>query len=183
MTESLREVTTASVQVVDGEAAVAIGQVSGIYGVKGWVKVFSYTRPRENILKYRQWYLRMDGIWKPYQVTEGHMSGQAVVAKFAGLDDRDLARKFIGVDIAVMRSALPELKEGEFYWADLEGLDVVNVEGVALGQVDHLLATGASDVMVVRGDQERLIPYVRGQVVKDVDMVARRITVDWPADF
>lgn len=174
---------TASVQVVDGEPAVALGQVSGIYGVRGWVKVFSYTRPRENILKYRNWYLKIDGAWKLHNITEGHLSGQAVVVKLAGLDDRDLARKFIGVDIAILRSALPKPADGEYYWADLEGLDVVTVEGVSLGQVDHLMNTGANDILVVRGDQERLIPYARGHVVKEVDMVARRITVDWPTDF
>jgi len=174
----------ASVQDIDGQPAVAVGQISGIYGVKGWLKVFSYTRPRENILQYRRWYLLIAGVWKPYDVVEGRSGGgQAVVVKLAGLDDRDLARNFMGVDIAVLRSMLPEPEEGEFYWADLEGLDVVTLEGVTLGQVDHFLGTGANDVMVVRGERERLVPYVRGNVVKDVDMTARRITVDWPADF
>lgn len=106
-----------------------------------------------------------------------------MVAKLPGCNDRDAAAKLVGATIQVPRSALPKPKRGEYYWTDLEGLAVVTVEGVDLGKVSHLFATGANDVLVVRGERERLIPFVTGQFVKDVDLKAGRITVDWDADF
>jgi 16S rRNA processing protein RimM len=114
---------------------------------------------------------------------QGHEQGKGMVAKLSGCDDRDAAVALVGAEIRIPRSALPKPKRGEFYWADLEGLDVVTVDGAPLGKVSHLFATGANDVLVVSGERERLIPYVTGQFVKKVDLDAGCITVDWDEDF
>jgi len=83
----------------------------------------------------------------------------------------------------VPRSALPAAGEDEYYWSDLEGLRVETLEGVDLGTVDHLIETGANDVLIVRGDRERLIPFLRPSVVREIDLVAARIRVAWDPDF
>jgi len=162
---------------------VVLGQISGLFGVRGWVKVFSHTEPRENILSYSPLYLRQGESWQPSKVIEGRRQGKAVVVHFAGIDDRDQAAVLIGTDIAVSREQLPALKADEYYWADLEGLRVINLEGVELGTVSHLFSTGANDVMVVGGERERMIPFVQGDYVRSVDVGKGKILVDWDEDF
>jgi 16S rRNA processing protein RimM len=161
---------------------VVLGRVSGLFGVRGWVKVFSHTAPGTNILEYPIWnLLRPEGRVEA-RLTEGQAHGKGIIAHLEGYDDRDRAMTLVGADIAVRREQLPEPDENEFYWVDLEGLRVQTCDGVELGRVDHLFETGANDVMVVRGDRERLIPYVDGIVI-DVDLEHRAITVDWDPDF
>lgn len=162
---------------------VILGQVAGLYGVKGWVRVFSHTQPRDNILRYSPWRLRLAGEWKELPVETGRRHGKGVIAKLAGVEDRDAAARLLGADIAVARSQLPRPAEGEYYWADLEGLEVLTLEGVSLGRVSHLLETGANDVLVVRGERERLIPFTPGIAVREVDLAGGRICVDWDPDF
>ncbi len=111
------------------------------------------------------------------------VQGKGLVAKLKGCDDRESARDLIGALIQVRRGDLAELEPGEFYWADLLGLKVETLSGTELGAVDNLLETGANDVLVVRGDRERLIPFLQGQVVHDVDLDKQRIRVDWDPDF
>jgi 16S rRNA processing protein RimM len=162
---------------------VILGRVAGVYGVKGWVRVHSDTAPRENILSYAPWLLRRNGDWEAWDVEEGHRHGKGVVARLAGVGDRDVAATFVGADIAVPRERLGGPGAGEYYWTDLEGLEVVTTRGVVLGIVDHLFETGANDVMVVTGDRERLVPFVEPQVVRAVDFAAGRLVVDWDPDF
>ena len=163
---------------------VVVGRIAGIYGVRGWVKIISHTSPPENILGYRNWQLRRHGQWQPVELLEGHPQGKGLVASLVGLVDRDQARAYIGAEIAVPRNELPPLPEGEYYWTDLEGLRVSTVEGEELGVLDHLLETGANDVLVVVKDgRQLLIPYVREQVVKQIDLAAGTMTVDWDPDF
>ena len=161
-----------------------IGKIVGLHGVDGWVKLESYTQPRTRIFSYKPWLLTIAGAEREVESAQGREQGKGLVGKLPGCDDRDMAARLVGATIQVRRSALPKPTRGEFYWADLEGLDVVNTEGVALGQVSHLFATGANDVLVVRdGERERLIPYVAGQFVHEVDLKAGRITVDWDPEF
>ncbi len=160
-----------------------MGRVSGLFGVSGWIKVFSHTEPREGILDYSPWYLKQQGVWQAHEIEAGHRQGRGVVAQLRGYDDRDQVAELIGCDIAVQREQLPELQENEYYWSDLQGLQVVNLEGVELGKVSHLFETGANDVVVVKGDRERLIPYTWGQAIRRVDLAAGLMVVDWDADF
>jgi 16S rRNA processing protein RimM len=162
---------------------VVLGRISGVYGVRGWVRVFSHTDPRENILSYRPWFLRRDGSWESLEVAEGRRHGKGVVARLEGIDDREAARALLGLEIAVDRDRLGMAGPGEYFWTDLEGLEVVTTEGRTLGVVDHLFETGANDVMVVKGDRERLVPFSEPEPVREVDLEDRRILVDWDPDY
>ncbi|MBU0499630.1 MAG: ribosome maturation factor RimM [Gammaproteobacteria bacterium] len=162
---------------------VTLGRITGLYGVKGWVKIYSETSPRQNILKYRPWLLRLQDGWQTCEMEEGRLQGKGVVAKLVGIDDRDQAVGLLQVEIAVRRDQLPRSRPGEYYWIDLEGLQVETVGGADLGHIDHLFETGANDVMVVKGERERLIPFIRDQVVREVDLASRRMRVDWDPEF
>jgi len=163
---------------------VTLGRISGLHGVQGWVKIHSETRPRENILKYAPWYLRREGGWEAWQPLKGRTQGKTLVARLAGCNDREQARQLMGATIAVRRSQLGSAGGGEeYYWTDLEGLRVVTESGVELGRVDHLIETGSNDVLVVKGDRERLIPWLPEQVVRSVDLEGGLLTVDWDPEF
>ena len=159
-----------------------MGRVSGLFGVKGWVKVYSYTQPREAILDYQYWYLKRDGAWHRFEVAEGKQHGKGIIARLDGVSDRDVAAELVDSDIAVDRADLPATEEGSFYWADLEGLKIVSSDGADFGRVAYLLETGSNDVLVTTGKPERLIPFIMGEVIRDVDLAAGVITVDWEED-
>lgn len=165
----------------DGKPVI-LGRVTGLYGVKGWFKVRSFTEPREAILDYKDWLLFRNGDSRAARLAEGKRHGKTIVARIEGCDDRDDAAAYVGDDIAVRREALPGTQRGEWYWADLEGLRVLHKDGRELGKVAYLLATGANDVLVVQGDREILIPFVKDDVIKDVDLAAGVINVDWEWD-
>ena len=161
---------------------VILGRIVGLFGVRGWIKVYSYTEPREAVLDYKEWLLSRNGGWQRAVLAEGKRHGKAVIARLDGIEDRDAAAALTGSDIGVDRDALPDPGEGHYYWADLEGLVVVHRDGTELGRVAYLMATGANDVLVVDGHAERLIPFVPGEVILDVDLAAGVIRVDWEWD-
>lgn len=168
----------------DTERRILLGRVAGAFGVRGELKLESWTEPRLAIFKYQPWILRApDGQESTLTGARGRDSGKHLVATFPGVDDRSVAEAMRGAEICVPRSALPPPRPDEYYWVDLEGLDVQTVEGVALGQVSHLFSTGANDVLAVRGERERLIPFVQPDFVKSVDFEANRIVVDWDPGF
>lgn len=162
---------------------IELGKISGVFGVTGWVKVFSWTDPREGIVEYSPWMVFHQGQWSEMQVLAGQRQGKMVVAKLAGVEDRDQALLLNGAVIAVPGERLKKLNQGQYYWRQLEGLQVINASGVELGRVTHLMETGANDVLVVQGDRERLIPYTPGHAVQKVDLAAGIIHVDWDPDF
>ncbi|MFL6621031.1 MAG: ribosome maturation factor RimM [Sulfurifustis sp.] len=162
------------------ERRVQVGRIAGLFGVRGWIKVYSHTRPRESILSYSPWLIERDGNWQTFEVAEGHAHGKGVIARLEGCEDRDAAARLVGGQIHISMSQLPAAGKNEYYWAELEGLRVVNTTGTELGRVSHLFETGANDVMVVRGDRERLIPFA-ATVVQRVDRAAGVIYVDWDA--
>ena len=162
---------------------VVLGRVSGLFGLQGWVRVFSHTEPREGIARYHPVFLQRQGAWQPFEIEAGRAHGAGVVLKFVDYDDRDQAATLIQSDIAVRRAQLPLPKPGEYYWADLEGLRVMTLEDVDLGTVDHVFATGANDVLVVKGERERLLPFLKGSVVVEIDLEQRLLRVDWDPDF
>ena len=165
------------------EKWVILGRVSGVFGVKGWLKVQSYTEPRDNIVGFGAWTLRMNGVDRAFELEDGHSHAGSVVAKLHGIDDRNQARDFVGSDVVVVREQLPATAVGELYWTDLEGLEVRTTTGIVLGKVDHLLATGGNDVLVLDSTPERLIPFIAGAVVKEVDLGLGLIVVDWSPDY
>lgn len=164
------------------DGLVILGHISGRYGVKGWVKVYSDTRPHEDILRYSPWLLKTTKGWREYPLEASRPHGKGIIAQLAGVTDRDQAGLLMGAEIAIRQEQLPALATGEFYWMQLEGLQVENLTGVSLGIVSHLFETGANDVMVIEGDRQRLIPYI-DTVVKQVDLAQGIIRVDWDADI
>ncbi len=163
---------------------VRLGRIVGLYGVKGWVRVESWTEPRNRIFGYQPWLLESDSTKIEVDGATGRVQGKGLVAQLPGIEDRDQAMALIGCEITVPRSALPAPAPGEYYWTDLEGCEVVTVEGIRLGQISHLLETGANDVMVVRdGERERLIPFIEESYVKQVDLAAGLVQVDWDPEF
>lgn len=166
-----------------GAERVIVGRISGLYGVQGWVRVYSHTDPRDNILRYSPWLVRVGGEWRALAVLGGRRHGKGIVARLADCQDRDQARRLLGAEVAIGRAQLPELESGEYYWTDLLGLRVVNKDGIELGRVDHLLETGGNDVLVLAGERERLIPFLPEDVVLGVDLETGVIRVDWDPDF
>ena len=162
-----------------------IGRIVGLYGVQGWLKIESWAEPRMKIFDYQPWLLNTaPGVETQIAGAKGRQQGKGMVAQLPGIDDREQAAALIGMDIHVAREQLPPPGKDEYYWVDLEGLEVVTTEDVVLGRVSHLFATGSNDVVVVRdGARERLIPFIQGSYVRSVDMSAKRMVVDWDPEF
>ena len=171
------------------EKKIVIGRFNSVYGIKGWLKIFSHTQPMENIFSYSPWYIKDGKQWRPLEVSNWRKHGKGIVALIKGIDDREVAKELTGKDVFTFRDQLPKLEEGDFYWTDLEGLAVLNEEGVVLGKVHHLFETGSNDVLVVKpnkdsvDDRERLIPYLPEQTVLQVDLAKGEIQVDWDPEF
>lgn len=173
---------------------VNIGRISGVYGVRGQLKINSYADPRDSILKYKSLYWNYQGIWElmPLVKNSLQIKGSSIVVSIEGCCDRDLAKQYIKTDIAIKRSDLPKLKPNEYYWIELEGLAVYSIYNnnkQYLGLVDYMMETGANDVLVVKASQnnqeskEYLIPYILNRYVLSVDLAEKQIIVDWDPDF
>lgn len=169
---------------------IVMGKLGSTYGIRGWLKVFSYTDNAESIFDYSPWYLNQKGEWVEYKVESWKRHGQGYVCKLAGLDVREDAQLMTNFEIAIDPASLPELSEDEFYWRELFGMQVFTTKGYNLGEVTDLLETGSNDVLVIKanlkdafGQKERLVPYLEEQVIKKVDREARRIEVDWDPGF
>lgn len=175
----------------NAKGMLVVGKITGCYGIKGWVKIHSYTEPPENFLGFGHWMLQRRGAVEPIEFDSGRRQGRGLVAHIAGVDDRTLAEAYKGLEVAVAGDSLPQLEEGDYYWRQLQGLQVWCTEGenrVLLGTVDYLIETGANDVLVVKAsedsidERERLIPYLPGDVVTRVDLDEAIIEVEWFLD-
>jgi len=159
---------------------IIIGKIGAPYGVKGWVKIQSFTDPMENILDYQPWFIAgKNGRWQEIATEDRQIHGQGIMAKFVGIDTPEEVRLLTGKTIAMTREQLPTLKKDEFYWSDLIGLTVISKEGVAVGKVTGLIETGSNDVLIVKGEKEFAVPYLLGKTVLSVDLDKREIHVDW----
>lgn len=179
----------------DSAQWVLLGRVIGVHGVRGWIKVHSDTQPRENILNYRTWWFKDKDDWREVKVVDVQHTPKNVLALIEGVQDRDVAEKLRGTEIAIPRSQLPATEADEFYWMDLVGCDVFGADGTRFGVVVRLFETGANDVLVVRDERpvsdgetrpngpEILVPWVRPDYIKEIDTEARKIVVDWDPDF
>jgi len=168
---------------------VIVGRITTVHGIKGWVKVHSFTELTEDIFRYPPWWLKTPEGWREIEVDQCRATNKGLLVHIAGVDDREVARQYCQLNIVVEKSQFPELKQGEYYWHQLEGLTVITCQGdTRLGVVDSLMETGANDVLVVKGDkesldrEERLIPYTE-QFVLRVDLDAGKIDVDWDPEF
>ncbi len=164
---------------------IPVGKISGAFGVKGWVKVYSFTDPRENILSYSPLYLSRKGEWVEVKVVEGRLQGKGVVMSLSGVTDRDQVLPLVGVELAIAKTQIKPAGKDEYYWSDLIGMSVVNVQDEQLGEVESLLENGAHDVLVVlnKDKTERLIPFVLDDIVELVDLDNKVIRVDWELDY
>lgn len=170
---------------------VVLGKLTSPYGVKGWLKVYSYTSPMEGVLDYPDWVMRHGKTLERRRLIQGRRHGKGLVARLEGCDSREAAEALAGAEIVLPKAELPELGGDDFYWHELEGLRVVTRDGSVLGRVDHLFETGANDVMVVKGDletdaidaRERLLPFLPEEVILEVDCDAGEMRVDWDPEF
>ena len=174
----------------DNQDIIVVGKLGASYGIKGWLKVFSYTEQSENIFAYSPWLIKVKGEWQAFNVESWKRHGQGMVVKLEGLDVRENAQIFTNAEVAVQAEQLPALSDDEFYWRELYGMSVVTTEGYDLGVVTEILETGSNDVLVVKanlkdafGQKERLIPFLDEQVIKSIDRTAQRIEVDWDPGF
>ncbi len=166
------------------ERRILVGRFVGAFGVRGEVKLESFTDPKKAILRYQPWMLRdAQGRERELPDARGRETARGVVVSISDVQDRDAAEALRGTEVWVGREALPPPQPGEYYWVDLEGLRVVNLDGVDFGVVSHLFSTGANDVVAVHGERERLIPFVMPEYITAIDFDGRTITVDWDADF
>lgn len=175
---------------MNGKDLVVLGKFGAVYGINGWLKVNSYTDIPEGIFDYTPWQIQVQGNWRQVQISGKKRHGNGLIVKLADVSDRDQAQLYVNADIAVERSALPQLAEGDYYWRDLMGMAVVNEAGYHLGEVVDMMETGSNDVLVVKanktdafGKTERLLPFLTDSVIKEVNNAERRILVDWDPDF
>lgn len=164
------------------EKKLLVGKINGFFGVQGWVKIFSYTEPRKNILEYQPWFFIDNGIYKVVETTTGREQSKTIVAHVRGIDNRDQAGQLIGKDLYIDKDQLPKLDDDEHYWHELTGFRVININEVDLGVVDYLVDTGSNHVLVTKGDTERWIPYIDPFLVS-VDKQKKVITVDWDENY
>ncbi|MCX7626971.1 MAG: ribosome maturation factor RimM [Methylophilaceae bacterium] len=161
---------------------VVMGRVTAPYGVRGWIKIQPFTETPGNLLGYKPWWITGLKGWEKIEIDQARLHGKFIIAKPAGCHDRDAAFVLKGREIAVPRESLPGTEAHEYYWTDLIGLHVRNLQQFDFGKVVNVFETGANDVLVVQGERERLIPFV-DQVIKEVDLATGKILVDWDADF
>lgn len=163
---------------------IEIGKITGLFGVHGWLKIDSYANPRENILDYQPWSIKLKGEGlQQVTVAASEVHAKGIVAQLVNYDNMEVARTLLKARIYIEREQLPKLPEGQYYWTDLEGLEVKTESGVSLGVIAYLFSTPANDVLVVKGDRERFIPYLPGQVVKHLDLSKKVMQVDWDPEF
>ncbi len=170
----------------DCEAFIAVGKISGVFGIKGWVRIFSFTEPRGNLLNYSPLYISRSNEWVKMNVSAGRIHGKGIVIELEGVIQPSQAMSLIDATLAITKQQLMPVATGEFYWADLIGLRVVNMQDDLLGIVDSLFENGAHDVLVVKDDNdktEQLIPLVMDKFVDLIDLDNRLIRVDWRLDY
>lgn len=172
------------------EKPVVVGRLGAVYGIKGWLKVQSFTDDAESLFEYSPWLISQHGVWREVRVSGWRRHNNGLVCKLENIDLREDAQALTGADIAINPQALPDLPDGEYYWSDLIGCLVANLNGYQMGEVTELMETGSNDVLVVKaklndayGMKERLIPFLEGQVIKKIDLHNRAIEVDWDPDF
>lgn len=162
---------------------IILGKISGVFGVQGALKIFSFTDPHDNIFCYPTWKLEKKGKLIEVNLVNGKQQGKMLVARLQGITDRDLAINLVGSSIQIDKTSLPKTEHDEYYWHDLVGLKVKNLNNEDFGIVESILETGANDVLIVKGDKERLIPFVQPETVVNINLDTKIMRVNWDADF
>lgn len=169
---------------------VVLGKLGSCHGIKGWLKITTYTDSVEGIFDYSPWLIKEQGEWREVKVTQWRFQGKAVIAELEGVTTREQAQMLTNCEIAVPAEDMLDLPVDEFYWRDLIGCEVVNINGYNMGKVQQIVETGSNDVLLVKanakdgfGKVERMIPFVTEQFIQSVDISAKQILVDWDPDF
>ncbi|MGL9736409.1 MAG: ribosome maturation factor RimM [Symbiopectobacterium sp.] len=169
---------------------IMMGLMGSTYGIRGWLRVFSSTEETESIFDYQPWYIQSQGSWQIVEIESWKHHNQDLIIKVKGVDDRDAANLLMNAEIVVDSTQFPDLEEGDYYWKDLFGCEVITSVGYQLGKVIDMMETGSNDVLVVKANlkdafcaKERLIPFLTGQVIKYVDLSTKTIEVDWDPSF
>ena len=168
---------------------VLVARIGAAFGIKGWIKLISFSSPKDNILNYQVFLTPQGSSLVELEIDQSKTQGKGFIAHIKGCDGRNLTQEFTGKDLYIKKSLLPDLNENEYYWHQLEGMRVKTINGDDLGVVDHLLETGANDVLLVKPDklsadeEERLIPYLFKQVIDNIDLDLRVIKVNWEKDY
>jgi 16S rRNA processing protein RimM len=160
-----------------------IGRFGSVYGIRGWIKVHSFTTPSENILQYQPWKIYLSHSWQNLSIKETRFSSHQSIVQIEGCLTPEAARRYVGAEIGTSPDRLPTLPVGEYYWSQLIGLHVVTTNGVELGIVDHLFETGSNDVLVIQGERTRMLPYLPNRVIQSIDLSLQKIVVDWDPEF
>lgn len=160
-----------------------VGRFGRPHGIKGFITVVSFTEPRENILDYTHWHIGTNNQWQPINVLQTTVNNKFILAQIEGYTEREQVAQLTNVEIAVKREQLPTLKPDEYYWHELVGMNVVTQQGLTLGTVSEIMATGSNDVLVVLGEGRHLIPFLPDDVILEINPSQRLITVDWDPDF
>lgn len=158
---------------------ILVGKIGSTFGVRGWIKIRSYTEYGPSLLDHSTWLVEKANELVPMQVEAGRVHGPGLIVKFANIETPEEARLLTGKAIYLNRKDLPQLKKGEYYWSDLVGLTVINQKNEVLGKVIYLIATGSNDVLVIKNDREHAIPYLPGEVILEVNLEKREIHVNW----
>ncbi len=170
----------------EDKSQIRVGRIGGAHGIRGWLKIMSYTRPKENIFTYSPWLIYVNDAWKEIEIEEHQQRGERLLVKMSGIECPEDARSYMNCDLAIKSEQLPTLNEGEYYWHDLIGLEVFNQDEINIGKISKVTETGANDVLVISKDSENknniLIPLVMEIYVKQVDLIARTMHVDWQID-
>ena len=169
---------------MENDKKVFIGKVTGVHGIKGWLKIQSFSSPPENILNYPSWIIANQGLEDFYLIEQGKKLNNKIIVKLEKIDDRTTAEFLINSKIQILRSDLPKLTNESYYWSDLEGLNVLNSEDNMIGKIESLIETGANDVMVISGSKNKrvLIPFVMHEIIKEVNVELNYIKIDWPIE-
>jgi len=166
---------------MEDDKKIYLGKITGVHGIKGWLKIQSFSSPPENILNYPSWIINNQGEEELYSIEQGRKQNNKIVVKLEKIDDRNTAESLINSKIQIQRSDLPKLSNENYYWSDLVGLSVLNSEEKVIGKIESLIETGANDVMVIitLKDERILIPFVMHEIIKEVNVELNYIKIDW----
>ncbi len=166
---------------MEDDKKIYLGKITGVHGIKGWLKIQSFSSPPENILNYPSWIINNQGEEELYSIEQGRKQNNKIVVKLGKIDDRNTAESLINSKIQILRSDLPKLSNENYYWSDLVGLSVLNSEEKVIGKIESLIETGANDVMVINTlkDERILIPFVMHEIIKEVNVEQNYIKIDW----
>tara|TARA_B100000586_G_scaffold24388_1_gene16051 strand:+ start:112 stop:627 length:516 start_codon:yes stop_codon:yes gene_type:complete len=166
---------------MEDDKKIYLGKITGVHGIKGWLKIQSFSSPPENILNYPSWIITNKGEEDFYSIEQGRKQNNKIVVKLEKIDDRNTAESLINSKIQILRSDLPKLSNENYYWSDLVGLSVLNSEETVIGKIESLIETGANDVMVIitLKDERILIPFVMHEIIKEVNVELSYIKIDW----